>query len=92
MRLVIRDAAAADLEFIYAWVARYSPRAADKIIERLLHRMRLLLDLGMERLGRPGREEGTRELVERPYIIVYEVDEANEEIVVLAVVHGRKKR
>ena len=92
MRLVIRDAAAADLEYIYAWIARYSPRAADKIVERLLYRMRLLLDPGMAQLGRPGLEEATRELVERPYIIVYEVDEANEEIVILAVVHGGQKR
>jgi toxin ParE1/3/4 len=92
MKLVIRDAAAADLEYIYAWVARYSPRAADAIVERLLDRMRRLLDPGMARIGRPGREEGTRELVERPYIIVYEVDEANGEMVILAVVHGRQNR
>jgi toxin ParE1/3/4 len=92
MRLVIRDAAAADLEYIYASIARYSPRAADAIVERLLHRMRRLLDPGMTRIGRPGREEGTRELVERPYIIVYEIDEANEELVILAVFHGRQNR
>jgi toxin ParE1/3/4 len=92
MKLVIRDAAAADLEYIYAWVARYSPRAADVIVERLLDRMRRLLDPGMALIGRPGREPGTRELVQRPYIIVYEVDEVKQEIVILAVVHGRQKR
>jgi toxin ParE1/3/4 len=46
----------------------------------------------MALIGRPGREHGTRELVQRPYIIVYEVDEMNQEIVILAVVHGRQKR
>jgi plasmid stabilization system protein ParE len=36
--------------------------------------------------------EGTRELVEPPYIIVYEVHEAAGEIDVLAVVHGARDR
>jgi hypothetical protein len=31
-------------------------------------------------------------LVERPHVNVYEVDEANEEIVILAVVHGGERR
>jgi plasmid stabilization system protein ParE len=92
MKIVIRDSAAADLELIYAWIARYSPRAADKIVERLLERVRGLLIPGMAHIGRPGRERGTRELVERPYIIAYEVDEANDEIIVLGVFHGRQKR
>ncbi len=39
-------------------------------------------------MGRPGLDPGTRELIEYPYIIVYEVHEARGEIVVLAVVHG----
>jgi hypothetical protein len=26
-------------------------------------------------MGRPGRDKGTRELIEYPYVIVYEVDE-----------------
>ena len=43
MKIVIRDSAAADLELIYAWIARYSPRAADKVVERLLERIRGLL-------------------------------------------------
>jgi plasmid stabilization system protein ParE len=92
MKLVIRDAAAADLEHIYASIARYSPRVADTTVERLLARMRGLLVPGTTRIGRPGRLSGTRELVERPYIIVYEVDDDMEEIVVLGVVHGRRNR
>jgi plasmid stabilization system protein ParE len=92
MKLVIRDAAAADLEIIYAWIARYSPRAADAVIERLLARMRQLLLPGLSHIGRPGREEGTREIVERPYIIVYQVNDSLEQIEVLAVLHGRQRR
>ena len=42
--------------------------------------------------GRPGLIEGTRELVEAPYIIVYRVDNEREEIVVLAIFHGAQNR
>ena len=36
--------------------------------------------------------EGTRELVEPPYIVVYTVDEPADEITVLAVLHGARDR
>jgi plasmid stabilization system protein ParE len=43
-------------------------------------------------MGRPGLDPGTHELVEYPYIIVYEVREQGGEIVVLAIVHGAQDR
>ena len=43
-------------------------------------------------MGRPGRAESTRELVEGPYIIVYEVGQDRDELVVLAVFHGAQDR
>ena len=36
--------------------------------------------------------EGTRELIDAPYVIVYEMDEPAEEILVLAIVHGARDR
>ncbi len=42
-------------------------------------------------MGRPGFVEGTRELIEYPYIIVYKVFEAAGEIVVISVVHGAQR-
>jgi plasmid stabilization system protein ParE len=43
-------------------------------------------------MGRPGLVEGTRKLIERPYIIVYRVDENAGEVVILSVVHGARDR
>jgi toxin ParE1/3/4 len=43
-------------------------------------------------MGRSGLIEGTRELLEGPYIIVYKVFEERSEIVVLTVVHGARDR
>ena len=43
-------------------------------------------------MGRRGREPGTRELIEAPYIIVYEIDEPRDLIIVLSIVHGARDR
>ena len=43
-------------------------------------------------MGRPGLDAGTRELIEYPYIIVYEIHEDHGEIVVLSVVQGAQDR
>jgi toxin ParE1/3/4 len=43
-------------------------------------------------MGRPGFIEGTRELIEYPYIIVYRVDDHRREIIVISIVHGARDR
>jgi toxin ParE1/3/4 len=51
-----------------------------------------LLTPGLVRMGRPGLVEGTRELLEWPYIIVYKISEEYDEIVILSVMHGARDR
>ncbi len=46
----------------------------------------------LAKMGRPGLVEGTRELLEYPYIIVYKVYEERDEIVVISIVHGARDR
>ena len=43
-------------------------------------------------MGRRGLVEGTRELLEYPYIVVYKVYEERDEIVVISIVHGAQDR
>jgi plasmid stabilization system protein ParE len=43
-------------------------------------------------MGRPGLVEGTRELLEWPYIIVYKISEERDEIVIVSVMHGARDR
>ncbi|MEA2830200.1 MAG: toxin ParE1/3/4 [Bradyrhizobium sp.] len=92
MKVVVREAAAADLDDILDWISRDKPRAAAELVRRILARIDRLANPGLSHIGRPGMIEGTRELVEAPYIIVYMVDEPADEIVVLAIVHGARKR
>jgi toxin ParE1/3/4 len=92
MRIVVREAAAGDLDEILDWISRDNPRAAAALVRRILARVERLATPGLSHMGRPGLVEGTRELVEPPYIIVYMVDEPADQIVVLAIVHGARDR
>ena len=76
MKIILRENADEDLEAIFAWIANDNPRAAADIIRRIRDRIGRLATPGLEHMGRLGLDPGTRELIEPPYIIVYEVNEA----------------
>src|SRR3989442_94918 len=92
MKVVFDDEALDDLRAIARWIAADNQRAAERIVARIFAKAERLAVLGFSNMGRPGRDPGTRELVEYPYIIVYEVHEERGEIVVLSVVHGAQDR
>ena len=92
MRVIVRESADEDLDEIFVWIAKNNPPAAADMVRRIRLRIGRLATPGLEHIGRPGLDPGTRELVEPPYIIVYEVYEARGEIEVLQIVHGARKR
>jgi toxin ParE1/3/4 len=92
MKIIVREKADADLDHIFGWVAQRNPSAATEVIRRIRARIGKLETPSLARMGRPGLEEGTRELVESPYIIVYEVHEAQGEVHILYIVHGAQDR
>jgi toxin ParE1/3/4 len=92
MRIVFDDEAIGDLINIRDWIAKESPRAADELLKRIFDKIENLLAPELTYMGRAGLDAGTHELIEYPYIIVYEVREARGEIVVLAIVHGAQDR
>ncbi len=92
MNVVLRQAALDDLDRIHAWIAKDNPQAANRMLARIRDRIALLEIDALAHMGRPGIVGGTRELIEYPYIIVYTVDEAHREIVILAVLHGAQER
>jgi plasmid stabilization system protein ParE len=83
MKIVVRAQADEDLDSIFAWIAKDNPSAAVGMIRRIRQRIGRLATPGLEHMGRTGLDPGTRELVEPPYLIVYEVHEARGEIEVL---------
>ena len=92
MKITFDPAAVADLDGIFAWIEKENPRAAYDVIARIQARIALLVTPGLAYMGRPGRDDGTHELVEAPYIIVYEAHPEQDEIIVLAVFHGARDR
>ncbi|NVN84667.1 MAG: type II toxin-antitoxin system RelE/ParE family toxin [Rhodopseudomonas sp.] len=92
MKVIVRKAARRDLDGILDWISKDSPRAAHALVRRILLRVNRLATPGLANMGRPGLIEGTRELLEPPYIIVYCVNDAADEIAVLNIVHCGRKR
>jgi toxin ParE1/3/4 len=92
MRIVFDDEALDDLQDIRAWIAKDSPRAANELIARIFDKIENLLAPELTYIGRPGLDPGTHELIEYPYLIVYEVHEPRDEIVILTIVHGAQDR
>ena len=92
MKLIIHAKAADDLAAIFTWIANDNVRAAKETIRRIRTRVGYLTAPGLANIGRPGLDPGTRELVEYPYIIVYEVHQRRGQIVVLAIFHGARDR
>jgi len=92
MKVAFEPAARDDLDRIFDWIARQNPRAATELIARIEAKVMRLENRELAHMGRPGLVEGTRELLESPYIIVYKVDEVRQEIVVVSVAHGAQDR
>jgi plasmid stabilization system protein ParE len=62
MKVVIHEAAVADLEGIFEWISRDNLRAATRLVQRIRSRVNRLAAAGLPHIGRPGLIEGTREL------------------------------
>jgi len=82
--------ASSNLEKISLRIAEDNPEAALKTVRTIFERIEQLVTF--PRLGRMGREEGTRELVlsSVPYIVVYRVADSTVEI--LQIWHGAQAR
>jgi addiction module RelE/StbE family toxin len=92
MRVVLRDSALEDLDRIYAWISKDNPPAAADMVSRIRDQISFLEIDALAHTGRPGMVAGTRELIEYPYIIVYQVEDDSRQVVVLGIFHGAQKR
>jgi toxin ParE1/3/4 len=92
MRVIVRESAEADLDHIAEWIGSDSPAAAVRMVASIRDRINFLETDELAHMGRPGLVEGTRELLEYPYIIIYKVFEESDEVVVLSIVHGAQDR
>jgi toxin ParE1/3/4 len=89
MRLVWTTAAVSDLEQISDYLLERNPELTATTIQRIFTSTSELKQFPSR--GRPGRKDGTRELVLRqlPYLLVYEV--VGPSVIVLRVLHGSRR-
>ena|SRR5262249_32767384 len=92
MKITFEPPARDELDYIFRWIATDNPRAASELVARIESRVMRLAAPNLAHMGRPGLVEGTRELIEYPYIIVYRVDDDRKEVVVISIVHGAQDR
>jgi len=79
-----------DLAAIRDWIAEDDPRAAERVVSRIIQTAMMFAQFPM--LGRPGQIQGTREfsVVGLPYLVVYSIA-SETEIDVLTVLHTRRR-
>jgi toxin ParE1/3/4 len=88
LRVEISPAAADDILSIHAYLAQFSPMAADGAVGKL--RVAIFGLSHFPHRGRP-RADGMRELLSvRPYVIVYDVE--GNVVTVLRIWHGAQNR
>jgi plasmid stabilization system protein ParE len=92
MKVVIRAKAEDDLDAIAAWIAKDNPKAAAKAVFGIRDRIAQLEHTSLANVGHVGTVSGTREIIERPYIIVYKLYKKRDEIAILAIVHAARER
>jgi toxin ParE1/3/4 len=92
MRVTFDPGASDDLDRVLAWIAKDDPHAAYEMVARIEAKVMRLATPELMQIGHPGVVEGTRELVEYPYIIVYKIDDDGDEIVVISIVHRADPR
>lgn len=89
MRIRYTPNARDDIAEIREYIAHENPRAARRVVNLIRQQTQSLLDY--PDIGRPGRCEGTRELVisPYPYIVAYRIE--TDEVQILAVVHASRR-
>jgi addiction module RelE/StbE family toxin len=92
MRVRYRRRAQRDIENIHEYIEKRNPQAATDVVARIRYAADRLGTLPY--MGHVGRDMGTYEwvVVGSPYVIVYEVDEAMDEVAIVAVFHGAQRR
>ena len=90
-KIIWSDAAIADLQEIWAYLAQHNPQAAARIGRGILAHVRVLANFPYIGPAYPRGSGGAlREIVVRPYRIFYDVREDSQSVEILHVWHGAR--
>jgi addiction module RelE/StbE family toxin len=92
MKLRFTRQATQDLNSIADYVSERNPKAALRVRAAIVESLQALVLF--PHIGRRQKVEGVRKLVTRryPYLVYYIIDEASEEIVIIAIQHPARER
>jgi toxin ParE1/3/4 len=92
MKLRFTRQATQDLNSIADYVSEQNPKAALRVRAAIVESLQTLVLFPY--IGRRQKTEGVRKLVTRryPYLVYYTIDEASEEIVIIAIQHPARER
>jgi toxin ParE1/3/4 len=95
IEIVVSPAARDDLESIWLYIATDNQTAASRVVRTLVRRIETLAVLPRIGPHRPDIRLGTRLLIERPYLILYELyPDSNvrpiDHVEIVRVVDGRR--
>ena len=92
MKLRFTPRAVSDIAAIADYIRERNPAAAERVRAAIIQSLQDLILF--PQLGRAQTVEGVRKLVTRryPYLVYYRVDEAAEEIIILAIQHPARER
>lgn len=83
--ITLSDEAQEDYDNIFERIKEYDEQTAESFTADLLKRIGLLADTPL--IGKETSDEKSRRIVKKPYLIYYEVDQAEREITVLYIKH-----
>jgi len=92
MKLRFTPRAVSDIAAIADYIRERDPAAAERVRAAIIQSLQDLILF--PQLGRAQTVEGVRKLVTRryPYLVYYRLDEAAEEIIILAIQHPARER
>jgi addiction module RelE/StbE family toxin len=91
-KVIWTDEAIADLRQIVARIAEDNPAAAVKTGEELIRKSLLLAEHPrMGRMLRESKRDALREIIVRPYRLIYEIDDPSSTVRVRVLWHGARR-
>jgi plasmid stabilization system protein ParE len=91
-RVIWSEPALEHLQEIHAWIAQTSRDNASQMIERIIDATDRLVDFPESGRTLPERPGGPyRELIGRPYRVIYRLSEGNRDAEIVAVVHAHRQ-
>ena len=80
----------ADLKRIWRYIAKDSPRAADRLLEQIATKIEILKEFPEAGIRRDDIRLGARMLVQGNYLVLYEHSRSRDEVWIVAVVEGMR--